>query len=740
MDENTNYPKDCEADIEPASAPAEADSVKKGFDLAKIITTLGKKKVIAIISAFAIAAVGVGVGVGVAVNNGKGGNNDGKLPSPDDNIPCTHSFGEWITETEAGCTTEGTKYRKCMLCEEKESETVSATGHQKVVLPAVQVGCVENGLTEGEYCEICNTVLVEQEEIVAEGHRYSGDDDETCDGCDYIRDVACKHTNTVVVNGRDATCTKTGLTSGKKCADCGETLVAQKTIAKTAHIETAIPAVNAKCTETGLTEGKICSACGKVTVEQEIVPQLNHSYDGKDCIRCDAVLEAGLYDAEDNLVASWDELTNTYGLSILTYYRWDTYRTNEHSGYSVLNNNPELSSGVKVVIPDNYDIIGDYAFANTNISCVVLPDKLKYIRQRAFSDCKNLSSVVIPEGVEFIDSYAFYCTAITSVVIPKNVNQLGTGIFYYCTSLTSVEIQSNKIYSLPYQMFGACPISEINIPEGVVRIENWSFAYTDIKTLKLPDSLEYIEDGAFFGCEDIEEIVIGSGLSEISRNAFERCDKIKSFTVSAENEYLKSEGGVVYSKDGSILILCPKITENSHVRIPDGVTTIASNAFAGNDYLEIEFPETLEVICSEAFYRTTLSEIKIPASVRLIESNAFSECAVWLTVDSNNEFYCSEGGALYSIDRTVLLQAPNLYDETFIVPDGVEKIDEGAFDWSYMPTIVIPTSVKSIGKTVFDDFYTTTICYMGSEDEWNLIDIDSSFYDYECIIIFDYIL
>ena len=178
------------------------------------------------------------------------------------------------------------------------------------------------------------------------------------------------------------------------------------------------------------------------------------------------------------------------------------------------------------------------------------------------------------------------------------------------------------------------------------------------------------------------------------------------FTVSAD-----TEGDFEYAVwDGEVTIT--RYTRyDAVVNIPATlggypVTRIGDDAFRGNYAIEqITIPEGITTIGSCAFYHCQeLKQITIPASATTIAVNALHWCYDLLSVDvdANNPAYCSQDGALFNKDKSVLIQYPaGKKDESYTVPDSVTLIEDSAFALSSLREVIISDGVTTIGYEAF---------------------------------------
>jgi hypothetical protein len=193
-----------------------------------------------------------------------------------------------------------------------------------------------------------------------------------------------------------------------------------------------------------------------------------------------------------------------------------------------------------VSLPNTLEEIGFYAFYGcTNLKSVSIPSSVTEIGTSAFAGT-GLQSITIPSSVTKIGLGAFEGSSLQSVKIPGPLETIGDKAFADCKSLTSVEISGNKLEleanKSPFE--GCDSLKTVILNEGVTSIGIGVFS--DLKlleTVKLPDSLTYINNGAFSGCSSLRAVVIPKGVRTIRPDAFFESG-LTEVTIHKTNELL----------------------------------------------------------------------------------------------------------------------------------------------------------------------------------------------------------
>lgn len=158
----------------------------------------------------------------------------------------TYNYYTGTTREFSSCETRDYDYTDCSILyhytdSDGKEETSTTVEHTEIrVIEGRAATCTETGVSDGEYCAVCGTVLKEQEEIPATGHTPAADP------------------------AKAATCTSAGYTAGSHCSVCGVVLEAQQKIFALGHTVVVDRAVAPSGSSNGLTEGSHCSVCGKV--------------------------------------------------------------------------------------------------------------------------------------------------------------------------------------------------------------------------------------------------------------------------------------------------------------------------------------------------------------------------------------------------------------------------------------------------------------------------------------------
>jgi len=261
--------------------------------------------------------------------------------------------------------------------------------------------------------------------------------------------------------------------------------------------------------------------------------------------------------------------------------------------------------------------------------------------------------VVIPStigGVDVrgIETNVFHNdTTLTSITIPSSIIYIALLAFNGCTNLTAIHVDSaNAAYSSEY---------------GVLYNKNQT------ELMHCPT-------------EKSGSVTIPASVTSIY-TPLNYCQKLTEIIVDSNNSVYSSENGVLFDKAKTTLITCPSAKSGSFA-IPDGVTTIESNAF---------------------YECAALTALTIPSSVTTIHSTPFYRCSNLSSIitDSNNSAYSSENGILYNKAKTSLIICPAAKG-SMIIPDTVTTINAGAFsNQTGLTSIIIPGSVTTIGPYAF---------------------------------------
>ena len=327
-------------------------------------------------------------------------------------------------------------------------------------------------------------------------------------------------------------------------------------------------------------------------------------------------------------------------------------------------NNTSISS---VVLSSNVTAISNSAFYGSSIESVSFVNNLiTSIEESAFENCESLETLNLPNSIKTLGNYIFRnCTNLTSINIPESVTKVGDQMFASCINLVEVNFNAiscnaitkssadnfksagvnstgiivnigEKVEGIPSYMFFvsntnyAGNITKVNFTENSVCsvIGNYTFSYTNINEINLPDSLTYIGVYAFSYCPELETINLPKNLTTIHTYAFHSCYKIKTINVYSDKITGLTETSSLFSNVGN------SVSGGTTVYIKNNVTTIPKYLFYvdGTRYNNIQnviFEEgsVCETIEYAAFGKCNkITSIELPNSIKTLTS-AFTMCS-----------------------------------------------------------------------------------------------------------------
>lgn len=169
-------------------------------------------------------------------------------------------------------------------------------------------------------------------------------------------------------------------------------------------------------------------------------------------------------------------------------------------------------------IGNEVGVIGEYAFLRCEkLEEVTVPAGVKRIEASAFSDCTGIRTLNLNDGLEYIGDCAFGgCISLGEFNMPSSVSSIGFGILMFGGSAGFVPGDTSN------------QVNKITLSDKLTEIPDYSFSYCGITSITISDKVSRISYSAFYGCEQLESLVLPKSLNNIVSFAFYRCSALNT--------------------------------------------------------------------------------------------------------------------------------------------------------------------------------------------------------------------
>lgn len=416
-----------------------------------------------------------------------------------------------------------------------------------------------------------------------------------------------------------------------------------------------------------------------------------------------------------------------------------------------------------IVIPETYNgkpVIGitESAFTgDKKVKVVTMSDSVKHVEDNAFRGCTNIIRVNMSENLETIGNYAFCETRITEIVIPETVKSIGKHAFYKCTRLTSVEYLAKNCSAdwydakakISYDIFKECPISSVVIGKNVRYIPTMLFHNSsktfEFPAINIPASVYEIHANAFKNCQKLATVSFESGIRVIETGAFYDCTGLK--IVKYTGSHTQWNNINIYPNNSRLT--------SAAIQFTGGQTTQSSgknpNEAEQNSTSVTVSPEAETTVAPEETYPAPEETTPAPEETTATSVYAFSfyqlNNGTYSIVAYHGNYEYVIIPSAYSGKEVTNISAGTFWGDSYIksviIPDGITTIATCAFedcpnlssvtlgnntieicsrafyDCPELTSIVIPISVQSIDSAAFP--YLTCLYYEGTQSDWNVV-------------------
>lgn len=206
--------------------------------------------------------------------------------------------------------------------------------------------------------------------------------------------------------------------------------------------------------------------------------------------------------------------------------------------------------------PQSLQTIGEYAFANTNLKKIRLPENVTTISKATFLNCRNLTNFSSVSGIEIIGESAFSNTGLTSFDL-TNTKVIKQKAFYDAKSLVELKNYSSSLTEINAYAFSNTKVQYFDFSKTNLKVlKEYAFANADLKNIVVSENIYIYEqycfannvnlnnvifnettylvnfyEGVFFGCLNLQNIKLPQKMTKIADKMFMYCANLTQIGI-----------------------------------------------------------------------------------------------------------------------------------------------------------------------------------------------------------------
>ncbi len=310
----------------------------------------------------------------------------------------------------------------------------------------------------------------------------------------------------------------------------------------------------------------------------------------------------------------------------------------------------------------------------------------------AFEGCSTLTELNFKTGLKHIGKAAFqHVQGLISLTIPNTVEFIGEAAIeqssksnFASLTMTGATTTLNGKYTIEQN----CLIENNENGKKLIVYAQKS----NLTSFTVPNGVTELEVFAFRRMSVTEEIILCEGITKIPYYCFSVASSLKRIVLP-----------------DSLITIESKIENN-----PDEAIVYGNSSFYGEmgpfnycralEEVVISENSNLESIGVNAFWEIAVETFFIPKSMTTLEQAWLkSEKLLSITVDPLNDYFCSENGVLFDIEKTLLYNYPTAsFDTSYTTPDTLKEIGEKSFQTNqYLENLICNEGLEVFGFNAF---------------------------------------